>query len=119
MKSRTLAAFPLVVVSLLAAACGNSPTESSAVPATGSLVISLTQPCPLPGSVTVVAGTTSLGPLVMPGSNTFSLPAGSHFLAFVRGQETFGASGQVQVPAGGSVVLTDPPAACMSTGGPR
>jgi hypothetical protein len=119
MKARTLAALLPLAVSLLAAACGNSPTESSAVPATGSLVISLTQPCPLPGSVTLVAGTTSLGTLVMPGSNTFFLPAGSYSLAFVRGQETFGASGQVQVPAGGSVVLTDPPAACMSTAGAR
>ena len=117
MKSRTLAAFPLVAVSLLVAACGNSPTESSAVPTTGSLVITLAQPCALPGSVTVLAGTTPLGTLVSPGSNTFSLPAGSYSLAFVRGQQTFGASGQVQVPAGGSVVLTDPPAACMSTAG--
>ena len=116
MKSRTLTALPLVAVSLLAAACGNSPTEPSATPATGSLVISLTQACPLPGSVTVLAGSTSLGTLVIPGNNTFSLPAGSYSLAFVRGQETFGATGQVQVPAGGSVVLTDPPAACMSTG---
>ncbi len=115
MKSRMLASLALAMAALLAAACGHSPTESSAAPATGSLVISLTQPCPLPGTVIVVAGTTSLGTLVMPGSNTFSLPAGSYSLAFVRGQETFGASGQVQVPAGGSVVLTDPPAACMST----
>ena len=119
MKLRTLAAFSLVAMSLLAAACGNSPTESSALPATGSLVISLTQPCPLAGSVTVLAGSTSLGTLVMPGNNTFSLPAGSYSLAFVRGQETFGASDQVQVPAGGSVVVTDPPAACMSAAGPR
>ncbi len=119
MKSRTLAAFPLVAVSLLAAACGNSPTESSTVPATGSLVITLTQPCMLPGSVTVLAGNTSLGTLVVPGNNTFSLPAGSYSVAFVRGQETFGASGQIQVPAGGSVALTDPPAACMSTAGPH
>ena len=119
MKSRTVSAFSLAVASVLAAACGNSPTESSSVPATGSLVISLTQPCPLPGSVTVLAGTTPLGLLVMPGSSTFSLPAGSYSLAFVRGQETFAASGQVQVPAGGSVVVTDPPAACMSSAGPR
>ncbi len=107
----------LAAVALLAVGCGRTPTESSSVPTTGNLVISLTQPCPLPGSVSVIAGGTRLGALAIPGQNTFSVPAGSYSLSFVRGQDVFGASGQVQVPAGGTVVVTDPPAACMSTTG--
>ena len=117
MKAPSVLAAFLAAVALIPAGCGNTPTESSSVPTTGSLVISVTQTCPFPGSVTVLAGSTRLGALVMPGQNTFSVPAGSYSLSFVRGQETFGASGLVQVPAGGTVVVTDPPAACMSTTG--
>ena len=117
MKAPSLLASLLSAVALTSAGCSNSPTESSSVPTTGSLVISITQACPFPGSVTVLAGSTQLGALVVPGQNTFSVPAGSYSLSFVRGQETFGASGLVQVPAGGTVVVTDPPAACMSTTG--
>lgn len=114
MAVRSLLATLLAAVALLAAGCSDTPTESSTPPTSGSLVISLTQACPLPGSVTVLAGSTSLGALVVPGQNAFSVPAGSYSLSFVRGQETFAASGQVLIPAGGTVVVTDPPAACMS-----
>ncbi len=117
MKARALLASLLTTVALIPAGCSNTPTESSSVPTTGSLVISVTQTCPFPGNVTVLAGSTRLGALVVPGQNTFSVPAGSYSLSFVRGQETFGASGLVQVPAGGTVVVTDPPAACMCTTG--
>ena len=117
MKTPSLLAPLLVAAALILPACSDTPTESSSVPTTGSLVISVTQACPYPGSVTVLAGGTPLGALVVPGKNTFSVPAGSYSLSFVRGQEVFGASGQVQVPAGGTVVVTDPPAACMSTTG--
>jgi hypothetical protein len=117
MKAPSLLASLLTAVALIPAACSDTPTESSSVLTTGSLVISITQACPFPGSVTVLAGSTRLGALVVPGQTTFSIPAGSYALSFVRGQETFGASGLVQVPAGGAVVVTDPPAACMSTTG--
>ncbi len=117
MKVRSTLPPSLLAVALLASACSNTPTEPSAVPATGNLVISLTQPCSLPGSVSVLAGSTHLGTLVVPGQNSFSVPAGSYSLSFVRGQDVFGAPGQVQVSPGGTVVVTDPPAACMSTTG--
>ena len=108
-----------VAMVLGAAGCGNSPTEPSASPAMGSLVIRLTQPCPFEGSVTAFANNTRLGVLAVPGDSTFSIPAGSYSLSFVRGQQTFAASGQVpvQVPAAGVVVATDPAGACMSTTG--
>ena len=114
MNVRSALAPSLVVVALLAAACGNTPTEPTSAPTTGNLVITLTQPCSLPGSVSAVAGSTQLGVLLVPGQNTFSLPAGTYYLSFVRGEHVFGAPGQVQVPAGGTVVVTDPPGACMS-----
>jgi hypothetical protein len=117
MKARSILASSLVTVALLAAGCGDTPTESSSAPTTGNLVISLTQPCALPGSVSVHANGTSLGALVIPGQNTFSVPAGSYSLSFVRGQNVFAGTGQVQVPAGGTVVVSDPPGACMSTVG--
>ena len=117
MKAPSLLPALLAAIALITASCSDTPTESSSVPTTGSLVISLTQTCPLPGSVTVQAGSTPLGALVVPGQNTFSVPAGSYYLSFVRGQEAFGASALVKVPAGGVVVVTDPPAACMSTTG--
>ena len=119
MKARSLFAAFSVLLALGAARCGTSPTEPVSTPVAGSLVIRLTQPCTLPGSVTAYAGNTHLGTLVMPGDNVFSVPAGSYSLSFVRGQDTFAAAGQppVQVPAGGVVVVTDPPAACMSVPG--
>ena len=117
MKVSSTLAPSLVAVALLASACSNTPTEPSAAPTTGNLVISFTQPCSLPGSVSVLAGGTQLGVLMVPGQNTFAVPAGSYSLSFVRGEHVFGAPGQVQVPAGGTVVVTDPPAACMSTTG--
>ena len=119
MKSPLLAALVLAVAVLLPAGCSDTPTEPTVEPAAGRLVISFTQPCPLAGSVAALAGGTPLGTLVIPGNNTFSLPAGSYSLSFVRGQDTFGASGQVLVPAGGTVVVTDPPGACTSTAGAR
>jgi hypothetical protein len=115
MRVRSILASSLVAVVLLATGCSDTPTEPSSAPTTGNLVISLTQPCALPGSVSVDANGRPLGALVIPGQNTFSLPAGSYSLSFVRGQNVFGGTGQVQVPAGGTVVVTDPPGACMST----
>jgi hypothetical protein len=117
MKARSILAPSLVAAALLAAGCSDTPTESSLAPTTGNLVISLTQPCALPGSVSVSASGRPLGALVIPGQNTFSVPAGSYSLSFVRGQNVFSGPGQVQVPAGGTVVVTDPPGACMSTTG--
>ena len=120
MKARSLLAAFSVTLTLGATRCGTSPTEPVSTPATGSLIIRLTQPCSLPGSVAAYAGNTYLGTLVMPGDNTFSVPAGSYSLSFVRGQDTFAAAGQplVQVPAGGVVVATDPPGACVATSVP-
>jgi hypothetical protein len=117
MKTRRLLSLVLVALVSFAAGCSDSPTESSSVPTSGNLVINLTQPCPLTGTVSAFAGNTPLGTLVVPGNNTFSVPAGSYSLSFLRGQEVFGASGQVRVPAGGTTVVTDPPAACMATSG--
>ena len=117
MKAPSILAASLVAAALLAAGCGDTPTESSSAPTTGNLVISLTQPCALPGSVSVHADSRSLGTLAIPGQNTFSVPAGSYSLSFVRGQNVFAGPGPVQVPVGGTVVVTDPPGACMSTTG--
>jgi hypothetical protein len=105
----------LAVLVLSASACSDTPTESSLAPSTGNLLIRVTQPCPLVGTVDVFAGNQRLGTLVMPGDTTFSVSAGSHSLSFVRGQETFGSNSLVQVPAGGTAVVTDPPDACMRT----
>ncbi len=117
MNARSILAPSLLAVAVLAAGCGDTPTESSSAPSTGNLVISLTQPCALPGSVSVQASGRSLGTLAIPGQNTFSVPAGSHSLSFVRGQNVYAGPGPVQVPAGGTVVVTDPPGACLSTTG--
>ncbi len=117
MKVRSALGPSLVVVALFAAACGNTPTEPTSAPSTGNLVITLTQPCSLPGSVSAVAGSTQLGVLLVPGQNTFSLPAGSYYLSFVRGEHVFGAPGLVHVQAGATVVVTDPPGVCMSATG--
>ena len=117
MNARSILAPSLLAVALLTAGCGDTPTESSSVPSAGNLVISLTQPCALSGIVSVHASGRSLGTLAIPGQNTFSVPAGSYSLSFVRDQNVFAGPGPVQVPAGGTVVVTDPPGACMSTAG--
>ncbi len=117
MNARPILAPVLIAVGLFATACGDTPTEPSSPVTTGSLQIHLTQPCALPGSVSVSANGRQLGTLAVPGQNTFSVPAGSYSLAFVRGQDVFAGPGPVQVPAGGTVVVTDPAGACMATTG--
>ncbi len=117
MNARSILVSTLIAAGLLATACGDTPTEPSSLVANGNLQIQLTQPCALPGSVSVSANGMQLGTLAVPGQSTFSVPAGSYSLAFVRGQDVFAGPGPVQVPAGGTVVVTDPAGACMATTG--
>lgn len=119
MNARPILASALIAAGLFATACSDTPTEPSSPVVNGNLQIQLTQPCALPGSVSVSANGRQLGTLAVPGQSTFSVPAGSYSLAFVRGQDVFAGPGPVQVPAGGTVVVTDPAGACMApTGAP-
>lgn len=119
MNARSIRAPVLVAAGLLATACSDTPSEPSSSISAGNLQIQMTQPCALPGSVSVSANGRPLGTLVVPGQSTFPVPAGSYSLAFVRGQDVFAGPGPVQVPAGGTVVVTDPAGACMAaTGAP-
>ena len=60
MTPHSVLAPSLFAVALLAAGCSDTPTGPAAAPATGGLVISLTQPCALPGSVEAHAGGTAV-----------------------------------------------------------
>lgn len=117
MNPRRLSLPILAALVLCVSACSNTPTESSSVPTTGNLLIRVTQPCPLVGTVDVLVANARVGTLMLPGDSAFSVPAGSYSLSFARGQEVFASAGLIHVPAGGTAVVTDPPGACMATTG--
>ena len=115
----------LAGAALLVPGCGDSPTEPSAAPlARTTLRITVTA-CSLGGTVVVQADGTGNEPatLATPGEVTLKLTPGPHSLSFRRGDHVFSGntSGTLDplgsIPAGAttSILLVDPPAACMAT----
>ena len=118
MKVR-LATILVAATTTLTTACGSSPTEPVSSPArpTGTLVIVVTQPCALEGTVSVFLDGTELGVLIVPGETRFPVPTGTHSFFLRRGASFFAAAGtdQVQIVAGGITTLTDPIGVCVSS----
>jgi len=115
MRTR-LAALLVTAAVTLSTACGSSPTEpvSSPVHPAGTLVIVVTQPCALEGTVSVFLDGTDLGILSVPGETRFSVPTGTHSFALRRGTTYCTAAGtdQILVVSGGITTLTDPTCVC-------
>lgn len=109
----------LVLSCLVLLSCGNSPTEPMQVQAQqGTVVITVTKPCALPGSLEFSLQGRPATLVAIPGETRLSAPAGRYTFSFRRGNEVFGRSGSagvLDIVAGGTATLADPPEACMAT----
>jgi hypothetical protein len=87
-----------------------------AQPQQGTVVITVSQPCALPGSLEFSLQGRPTTVVAVPGETRLSAPAGRYTYSFQRGNEVFAASpGVLDIVAGGTTTLVDPPAACMTT----
>jgi hypothetical protein len=109
----------LVLSCLVLLSCGNSPTEPmQAQPQQGNVVITVSQPCALPGSLEFSLQGRPTTVVAVPGETRLSAPAGRYTFSFRRGDEVFGragSAGSIDIVAGGTTTLADPPEACMAT----